>query len=121
MQGSKSEWGGIPVAESNRFKKSFHVIDIDPIFTTFTQLKLPTFRLMCSGRYRHHFQYNLSISCFLEDIDPIFKIFKKYSADFQEVADLACSSMFKVVDLQDVEISPNNISRKLFGIFLELS
>ena len=49
-----------------RRNNSIFLEDIDPI--------LPNFQFMFSWRYWHRIQYQISISCFLEDIDPVFNI-----------------------------------------------
>ena len=58
--------------------------------------------------------YQDSISCFLEDIDPIFRIFKKNKMDLKDVSALIFSNIFKTADFQYFEISQNKVFRMVW-------
>ena len=56
--------------------------------------------------------HQMSIPCFLEDIDPIFNMFN-FPAP-------GVSKMIKMFEFHNFEISKNTTFRKLLGILLEL-
>ena len=62
----------------------------------------------------------MSISCVLEDIDLIFKIFQNLLDGSSAFSTPACSATFKIVDFQNVEISKDNIPENDSGFVLEL-
>ena len=62
--------------------------------------------------------YQMSISCFLEDIDPIFKISKNLLDGSSEIVGLVFSNIFKNINFQHFEVYKHTTVQKLFGFFL---
>ena len=54
----------------------------------------------------------ISISCFLDDIDPISKIFKNLSNGSSEFVGARLLEVFKMLDSQHFEIYQHDISQK---------
>ena len=51
--------------------------------------------------------YQISYSCFLEDIDPMFQIWGIYKTDIHDFTARAFSNIFKVFDARYFEIWNN--------------
>ena len=51
----------------------------------FLLLKIPSCYSILFDGYWSHIRYDLSISCLLTDIDPILKVFKRYTTDRHDV------------------------------------
>ena len=54
----------------------------------------------------------------VKEIDPIFKIFKTYSTNLQDLSARLCSTTFKIFDFQDSEIYENQDFENDSGSFL---
>ena len=59
-------------------------------------------------RYRSPL-FSKSMSCFLEDIDLVFKILKNFKTDLHDFPVPIFSNIFKLLDFRNAEISKNNI------------
>ena len=79
----------------------------------FRRFKVSKFQefIQCLGKILIPY-YHIPILCFLEDIDPIIKIFQTYEMDLQDLAVPACSNILKIVDSQIFAISKNITSPK---------
>ena len=53
--------------------------------------------------------YQIAMSCFLEDIDPIFKILKKFRTDIDDLSVPVFSKVFKQWLFRNLNISHNNM------------
>ena len=53
----------------------------------------------------------------LEDIDPIFKMFKKFSTNLQDLSAPVFPPTFNMFDFRNCEIAKHNIFGNMFGMF----
>ena len=82
--------GGFPQMRTKRFQ-GFVVYRVLGFFISKVQSsRVPKFRSFKDSKNANHRKilisyYQHSISCFLDDVDPIFKIFRKYYTDLHDV------------------------------------